>query len=116
VSINPLEPTSYNPGSEGKIRVLEARAALELPLFLEGDAVVCVLHAGHQSHAILHFGEIGFLGVPQISHDQLEDSVGLSITPPSLLPHFDNHIAMTRLVRLAPASQHAVFRQGVEGV
>jgi len=39
VLIDPRAPTKHHPGSEEKLRVLEARASACLPLFVEGDAV-----------------------------------------------------------------------------
>ena len=35
--VDPHAPTSFHPGSEEKLRVMEARRALGLPLFLDGD-------------------------------------------------------------------------------
>jgi hypothetical protein len=36
--LDPAAPSPYPPGSEEKLACLELRAALKLPLFLEGDA------------------------------------------------------------------------------
>jgi hypothetical protein len=36
---DPAAPTSFPPGSKGKLRILRLRAKLGLPLFVEGDGL-----------------------------------------------------------------------------